>query len=93
MISAAGRKFRAEVTSYLSRLGMSSVSAPIYLEIEMYPPDKRRRDVDNILKPVLDALQHGGVYDDDSQVVGLWIVRKDVVPRGALIVRVIREAA
>jgi crossover junction endodeoxyribonuclease RusA len=36
--------------------------------MDAFPPDRRRRDLDNIQKPVLDALQHARVYQDDSQV-------------------------
>jgi crossover junction endodeoxyribonuclease RusA len=43
--------------------------------MDAFPPDRRRRDLDNLLKPTLDALQHGGVYEDDSQV-DLLVVRR-----------------
>jgi hypothetical protein len=29
---------------------------------DLAPPDRRRRDIDNVQKPLLDALQHGGAY-------------------------------
>jgi crossover junction endodeoxyribonuclease RusA len=37
------------------------------VEIDAYPPDKRRRDLDNLGKCILDSLQ-GLIYDDDSQI-------------------------
>lgn len=43
--------------------------------IDAYPPDKRRRDLDNIFKSCLDSLQHAGVYPDDSQIDDLRITR------------------
>lgn len=43
--------------------------------IYAYPPDKRRRDIDNITKCLLDSLQHAGVYEDDSQIDELTIRR------------------
>lgn len=46
------------------------------VHIEAYPPDKRKRDLDNILKSLLDALQHAGIYKDDSQIDRLSIARK-----------------
>ena len=36
--------------------------------MDAFPPDRRRRDLDNLQKPLLDALQHAGVYEDDSQI-------------------------
>ena len=49
----------------------------VSLTIHLYPPDKRVRDIDNIAKPLLDALTQAGVFDDDSQVDRLLIVRKE----------------
>lgn len=40
-----------------------------------YPPDKRRRDLDNLFKVLLDSLQKAGVYEDDSQIDYLCIER------------------
>lgn len=36
--------------------------------IKMYPPSKRRMDIDNYLKAPFDALTHSGVWSDDVQV-------------------------
>jgi crossover junction endodeoxyribonuclease RusA len=40
----------------------------VFMTIEALPPDNRRRDLDNILKCLLDSFEHAGVYNDDSQV-------------------------
>jgi hypothetical protein len=32
------------------------------MSIIVHPPDRRRRDIDNVQKALLDALQHGGAY-------------------------------
>lgn len=47
----------------------------LMVSIEAYPPDRRRRDLDNVLKSLLDSLQCAGVYDDDSQIDFLSIRR------------------
>mgnify|MGYP000985260285 FL=1 len=47
------------------------------------PPDRRRRDLDNLLKPLLDALS-GYAYRDDSQIDRLEIVRCRSVEDGSV---------
>jgi crossover junction endodeoxyribonuclease RusA len=49
------------------------------IHIDAFPPDKRKRDLDNILKSLLDALQHGGLYPDDSQIDRLSIERNSAL--------------
>lgn len=45
------------------------------VEIFVHPPDKRRRDLDNIVKPTLDALTRAGVWEDDCKVDAIRVVR------------------
>lgn len=56
----------------------------IRLEIDVYPPDKRHRDIDNICKVAIDSLQHAGVFNDDSQVHQLYVEKKEHVKFGKL---------
>jgi crossover junction endodeoxyribonuclease RusA len=42
----------------------------VVISIDFYNGNRRRRDIDNMAKLVLDALQ-GVAFDDDFQVVGL----------------------
>ncbi len=54
----------------------------IALCMDAFPPDRRRRDLDNIQKPVLDSLEHAGVYEDDSQIDLLLTRRCEVTKHG-----------
>ena len=47
---------------------------PVCLAIALYFPDRRRRDLDNAAKAVMDALNGVG-YRDDSQVQTLHVTR------------------
>ena len=47
----------------------------ISMEVLAYPPDRRRRDLDNLFKCLGDSLQHAHVYPDDSQIDHLSIRR------------------
>ena len=87
LISREGRTFRRNVCSLLGG-GMRKPpsSGRIALAMDAFPPDRRRRDLDNIQKPVLDALEHAGVYADDSQIDLLVTRRREAVPDGRLLV-------
>jgi len=88
LISRAGREYRQRVADELAHQGVSTSGGSISLFISVRPPDRRRRDLDNILKALLDALQHGGAYQDDSQIDSLQVVRSKPVPGGKVMVLV-----
>lgn len=54
------------------------LTGPVAVNIVCHPPDKRRRDIDNLLKSLLDSLQRAGLYRDDNQVSTLTISRSTV---------------
>jgi Holliday junction resolvase RusA-like endonuclease len=91
LISREGRRFRQRVMAILAALGCEPLHGPLAVEVEVYPPDNRRRDIDNVQKALLDALQHGGAYLDDSQVVRLAIVKREPVVGGKTLVRIRNE--
>lgn len=68
-ISKKGVAFREEAAVALRQ---AKVHEPMegYLRMAVYlfPPDRRKRDIDNVLKALLDALQYGGLMEDDNQV-------------------------
>ena len=90
LISWEGRTFRRNVCALLGGGGPRKPPAGgrVALCMDAFPPDRRRRDLDNIHKSVLDALQHAGVYEDDSQIDLLLTRRRDVVQNGRLLVDV-----
>lgn len=56
------------------------------LTIIVQPPDRRRRDLDDVLKAMLDAMTHTGIWADDSDIDDLRIVRAGVQPGGRVFV-------
>ncbi len=63
------------------------LSGRLSVHIVAYPPDARKRDLDNILKSLLDALAHAKVYQDDSQVDRLCLERGEK-GRGEVVVEI-----
>lgn len=71
LISERGRSYRAKLkTEIVNPLRMDS---DLEVKIYLYPPDARKRDIDNCLKALFDSLTHAGVWIDDSQVKRLYV--------------------
>jgi crossover junction endodeoxyribonuclease RusA len=56
----------------------------------VFPPDKRKRDIDNLLKSLLDSLTHAKVWKDDNQISDLRIYRNPIIA-GMVKVRVYEQ--
>ena len=80
IISAKGRDYRKAVFEQVTlQAGALNYQGKLRVEIEAYRPDKRRRDLDNLLKAVLDGCTHADVWEDDSNIVDLRIYWADTV--------------
>ena len=74
IISAKGREYRKSVAEQVAEQDSAKQYAgKMRVEIEAWRPDNRRRDLDNLLKAVLDGCTHAGVWEDDSNIVDLRI--------------------
>lgn len=81
-----GKVFRKQVGDIVSSERLPPIEGRMAMFISLYPPDRRKRDIDNVLKALLDALQHAGCYEDDSQLDDLRIVRCEVRKGGSCVV-------
>lgn len=80
IISEKGRLYRKEVADQvLIQRGAKHFAGKLKVEIEAFRPDKRRRDLDNLLKAILDGMTHAGVWEDDSNIVDLRIYWADTI--------------
>lgn len=68
ILSKRGREYKRGAAQHLLVWGLQRIEGPVWVELLYVPPDRRRRDLDNLLKPVLDSLTEAGIYGDDSQV-------------------------
>lgn len=95
IISGAGRSFRESVIESVNEQVPLITTDPIAEQISvtcvLHAPDRRRRDLDNYHKPLLDALTHAGLWTDDVIVDQLLTYRGDVV-KGGLVRIEITEA-
>jgi len=57
-------------------------SATISVEVIAYPPDNRKRDLDNIFKILADALQEAKVYKNDVQIKRIYMEMQEKDPNG-----------
>ncbi len=83
------KRFYYEVWTKVAMQGLKSFgSAPLTIEMDVFPPDKRKRDIDNVVKPTLDALQKAGLFDDDNQICRLIVTRLRTIQGGEVVVRI-----
>lgn len=97
MTSKAGRDYRKAVISECMPERVRNHGRPLtgrlHATITAYPPDRRRRDLDNLPKAILDALAHAGIYRDDSQIDRLLIVRGAIQREGRIHVEIVEIGA
>jgi len=88
-ISKKGRLYRESISESAheqSPGGPPRLGVPLAMTVYLFPPDKRKRDLDNHMKALQDAMTQCGIWEDDSLVDQLYIFRGSVVPKGSVIV-------
>lgn len=60
-----------------------NIDFEIVVTCVLYPPDKRRRDLDNAWKVIADSLTKAGVWQDDKLIRRLTLEWAAVQPGGA----------
>jgi len=90
LVSADGRAFRDSAAIFAKSVlrGAKPLTGRLSVRIELSPPDRRRRDIDNVLKALLDSMTYAGVWIDDSQIDELSIKRIPMIPGGSVCVHV-----
>lgn len=68
LISKAGREFKLRVVSIVRGTpGLVRIEGRGGIVVETWMPDRKERDLDNLMKPLLDALQAAGLCRKDTQ--------------------------
>ena len=90
-ISEEGRRFRRSVRVLVSARIKQPLRGRLSLEVYLHGPLRDRRghrlgrrsyDIDNRLKALLDALEHGGAFGDDEQIDAIQLERATRVEGG-----------
>lgn len=89
-LSKSGRAYKQAVDCCVLRSSqeLHPFTGRLAVEVELYPPDRRTRDVDNCSKAVLDSLGEAGVWKDDEQIDDLRLIRRGIRKGGLCVVTV-----
>lgn len=91
VLTGRARAYRRRVAAILLAARVRPILGPLAVCIELHPPDHRKRDCDNAQKALLDALQHGGAFLDDAQVVWLLTIKcRPTAESGKAVVSIVR---
>ena len=94
MVSKEGKAYRVAVRHHIEQVrAKTGAEGRIAVRVQLYAPNRVRRDLDNILKALLDAMATErmknkvtgkrvvvwrGIYDDDSQIDKLLVERMTI---------------
>lgn len=67
ILSKVGREWYAYASEQLENA--PKVKGPVHILVELRPPNKRRFDPDNKVKPLFDALVKSGIIEDDTYTI------------------------
>jgi crossover junction endodeoxyribonuclease RusA len=96
-INARGRRFpnakakayKTAISEYVAEYRVPKFEdAKIALIVWAYPPDRRKRDISNLLKIIEDSLQDAGVFNDDFNIDFIEIKRGEIKKGGGLVVMI-----
>lgn len=94
VISKRGNQYFAEVAKVIMAARpprFEGVKLNVYVKV--VPPDRRKRDLDNLGKVLMDSLQKCGVIDDDANIDVLTFCRAPVEKPGYVIIEVKEQVA
>lgn len=102
IISKEGRLYKEQVKTMIRARDIPRISGPVMVRITLAPPDNRRRDLDNTLKAIFDAISDDvvkrknkddqiipGIIDDDANIVKLNMAWSKKTPGGKVLLEIV----
>lgn len=88
-LTAEARSYYELVKAAVFQQGrLVNIDQPVEVACALYPPDKRRRDMDNAWKVIGDSLTKAGLWQDDSLIRKLTIEWQPPVKGGKAFVSI-----
>lgn len=85
--SKKARQYYDHVCAIVSKNKLArKIKGDLLACVTRYPPDKRKRDIDNTNKCLFDSLSKSGVIGDDSQIKISLHADADVIKGGCVVV-------
>lgn len=75
VISAEGREFKKTMSELLARAHHGFIRGPVKLSLAFEFTTKRKRDLDNYAKPLIDSLKNV-LFEDDSEIYLLTMTKR-----------------
>ena len=88
LLSKEGRAYYDECTLGVASQRGGTMRGPVKVRLWVSPPDRRRRDLDNVLKPIMDLGTKAKIWDDDSQLVEIHATKEDPIKGGRVVMEV-----
>lgn len=94
-LSKKGKEYKQSMKYLLASDDMDPITYPIRIRIELFPPNKAVRDLDNYIKPILDGLKFVEIIEDDSLINKLVVIKNAPNPKynkGIVLVKIKEDA-
>jgi len=83
ILSKRGRNYKKQAfVSLVEQHAPKGLTGRLEVRIDVYPPDKRKRDIANVEKAINDICQDYGIFIDDEQIDILHIRRREITKPG-----------
>lgn len=93
LLSIKGRRYKnAVIAAVYEQLKKKPdpILGKVAVNIEFYPPDNVRRDMDNFFKALFDSLTAAGIWRDDSQIKRIESDWCESIKNGKLLINILK---